>query len=121
LVFLHNRGFDACPINKSRHETTEFLQRVVKFDGGYNGYFYASVPSQTFSDVTHAVIVDTDLNIVHDPNPNQLALNLVPDDVIDIIVMHDMVIGKTGKLFTKEDWNNASEKERDLNTYNVNN
>jgi len=118
IGWLHKRGFHACPINKSRHGVEELI-KIAKFDGGYNGYLYASVPSQTFEDVNHAVIVDTDLNIVHDPNPNQRALNLSPEDVVSIIVLKDMVIGKTGKLYTMEEWDSITEEERDSNTYKV--
>lgn len=120
LQFMYKRGFDACYINRYRHESTEFLRKVAKFDGGVNGYLYATVPSQTFTDVHHAVIVDLDLNIIHDPNPNQLAMKLTPDDVTDFITMRDMVIGKTGKLFTIEEWDAASEEEKDLNTHKQN-
>lgn len=119
LKFLLNRGYDPCYINRREEYDTEFMKKIAKFDGGVNGYFYASVPSQTFSDVSHAVVVDSDLNIVHDPNPNQLALKLTPDDVNGIYTMNDMVIGKTGKLFKKVDWENASEEEREMNTYKV--
>jgi hypothetical protein len=116
--FLSSKGFDVCCINRRRdRDTTEFLKKVAKFDGGYKGYFHASVLSQTFPDVDHAVIIDVDLNIVHDPNPNQRALKLTPDDVESFITMHPMVIGKTGKLFTEEEWDNATEEEKDLNTW----
>ena len=33
--------------------------KCLKYDGGINGYFYASVPSQTFENGTHAVVVDS--------------------------------------------------------------
>jgi len=74
------------------------IEEVAKYDGGVGGYFYASVPSQTFDGVSHAVIVDTDLNIVHDPNPNQLALNLKPKDVIDIVVVGNWHINLEGNF-----------------------
>ena len=61
-----------------------------------------------------------DLNIVHDPNPNQLAMKLTPDDVINFTSMHDMIIGKTGKLFTIEEWDAASDEEKDANTHHAN-
>lgn len=80
------------------------INEVAKHDGGVGGYFYASVPSQTFEGVSHAVIVDTDLNIVHDPNPNQLALKLKPEDVIDIIVVGNWHIDLEGKIIN-ELWN----------------
>jgi hypothetical protein len=120
LGFLWDKGFDACYINRTKHhDTTEFLQRIAAFDGGYKGYFIASVPSQTFDGVDHSVIINTNLNIVHDPNPNQRALKLTPDDVKGFISMNPMVIGKTGKLFTKKDWERTSEEERNQNTWNT--
>ena len=118
MGWLYKKGFSPCSIYKSRRGTEE-LKNIAKFDGGYNGYFYASVPSQTFENITHAVVVDANLNIIHDPNPNQLALNLLPEDVVSIIVLKDMVIGKTGKLYTKEEWDLITENERDANTYNI--
>ena len=81
------------------------------------GFFYAIVPSQTFQDVFHAVVIDTDLNIVHDPNPNGSALKLTPDDVESFLSTREFIIGKTGKFFTQEEWDNTSEEEKGLNTY----
>jgi hypothetical protein len=122
MKFLFKYDYDCTYINRrgDQENETEFLKSVAKFDGGVNGYFYASVPSQTYEGVYHAVIVDTDLNIVHDPNPNQLALKLTADDVVGFYCMHSMVIGKTGKLFTKEEWDNTTEEERDANTHKHN-
>ncbi len=87
-----NRKFDDKKITKPT------IEEVAKYDGGVNGYFYASVPSQTFEGGSHAVIVDIDLNIVHDPNPNQLALKLKPEDVVDIIVVGDWMIDLNGNI-----------------------
>jgi hypothetical protein len=36
-----------------------------------DGYVIASVPSRTFKDVGHAVIMDLNGVVVHDPNPNK--------------------------------------------------
>lgn len=119
LQYMYRKGYDACYINRYRHDTTEFLQKIAHFDGGVNGYFYASVQSQTYDDVYHAVVIDMDLNIVHDPNPNQLAMKLTPDDVKNFIGMKDMIVGKTGKLFTIEEWDAASEEEKDANTHHA--
>lgn len=77
------------------------IEEVAKYDGGIGGYFYASVPSQTFKDISHAVVVDVDLNIVHDPNPNGLALKLKPQDIEGIITVCDWYIDFDGK-FVKE-------------------
>ena len=38
---------------------------------GIDGLFIASVPSKTFEGSTHAVVIDQDANVVHDPNPNE--------------------------------------------------
>jgi hypothetical protein len=117
--FFIERGYeDPCSIHKYRHGT-ERLRSIAKFDGGVNGFFYATVNSKLFEDRQHAVIVDTDLNVVHDPNPNEIYLSCTPEDVESILVLHDMVIGKTGKCFTGEEWRNASEEEREANTYRV--
>ena len=35
------------------------------------GYVIASVPSRTFKDVTHSVVVNLKGKVVHDPNPNK--------------------------------------------------
>jgi len=116
--YLRERWYCSTSIMKGKHDT-EMLKKIARFDNGVNGFLYASVPSQTFPNVTHAVVVDTDLNIVHDPNPNQKALLLKPEDVLGIVVMHDMRIGKTGKLFTIKEWEEASQEERDINTYKI--
>lgn len=120
--FFTDRGYEGLTrINKYRRDDgTDFLRRVARFDGGINGYLYASVPSQTFEGVGHAVVVDLDLNIVHDPNPNQLALKLTPDDVTDIQVNKKMIIGKTGRIFTEEEWGLLTEEEQDAETHKQN-
>lgn len=41
-----------------------------------NGYFDASVPSRTFPGKSHAVVIDCDGVVVHDPNPNKLWLGV---------------------------------------------
>jgi len=105
------------PIHRMRNDTLEKMIAIARFDGGVNGYFYATVPSQTYPDVFHAVIVDSELNIVHDPNPNQLAMKLNADDVVGILTVTDFIIGKTVKLFKQEEWDNATEEERRQNTH----
>jgi len=50
------------------------LDRLKEYEG-VNGLFYATVNSPTYnpngdlSGITHAVVVDKNFNIVHDPNP----------------------------------------------------
>ena len=33
LNYFWEKGYDACPISRTRHDTTEFLRKVAKFDG----------------------------------------------------------------------------------------
>ena len=116
--FMRGYGYDVCTIRRGkRNDATKFLCKIAKFDDGINGYLCASVLSQTFENTTHLVVTDLDLNIVHDPNPNQKAMSLTPDDIESILITKDMVIGKTDKLFTLEEWEKASAEERDLNTW----
>ncbi len=115
--FFNSIGsYDICSIYKDRHGT-EMLKKIALFDKGIDGFFYATVKSKLFEDVCHAVVVDINLNIIHDPNPNGIYLSCTPEDVESIMVVTDMIIGKTGKLFTKEDWDNTTEEERDNNTH----
>lgn len=93
--------FDRQPIEGKK--TVPSIEVVAKYDGGVNGYFYASVPSQTFEGGSHAVVVDIDLNIVHDPNPNQLALKLKPEDVKQIITLGTWTIDFDGNIIEDEE------------------
>ena len=86
-------------------DDTQTLLRVANFDNGVNGYFYGVVNSQTFEGITHAVIVDRYLNIIHDPNPNGKALFLRPDDVIGIYTMHPIRIDINGICYTPKHYN----------------
>lgn len=45
------------------------LDRLRKYPG-VKGIFMATVNSAVFPECTHAVLIDKDLNIVHDPNPS---------------------------------------------------
>ncbi len=105
MKFFHSQGYDFCYVNRREDEhildsgkSCPTIEEVAKFDGGINGYFYASVDSRTFEDTSHAVIVDINLNIVHDPNPNQLCLNLKPEDVKAIITVGNWHINLEGEF-----------------------
>jgi hypothetical protein len=82
--YFEYNGYSLTPFYKAE-TTSSFYLKALKHDGGINGYFYAVVPSQTFPEkmgITHAVVVDVNLNIVHDPNPNRKALKLKPEDIM---------------------------------------
>lgn len=98
MKFVNGLGYDYTIWTSSYRNGKEKLvlrnsiaetKAVLDADGGVDGYFYASVQSRTFDDVSHAVVIDKDMNIVHDPNPNQLALNLTEMDILDIMTMSD--------------------------------
>lgn len=78
------------------------LEEAAKYDGGVGGYFYGSVKSQTFEGGSHAVVVDINLNIVHDPNPNGFALKLKPEDVQGIITVRGWHVGSDGNFVDHE-------------------
>lgn len=58
-----------------------------------DGYFICSVPSATFKESSHAVLVDESGIVVHDPNPNKLwegvNLNDIPEEKGRRKIYHD--------------------------------
>ena len=79
-LYLESKGMDFSPIN-IRDARLEVILELLKHDGGVNGYFYAVVDSRTNEGVTHAVIIDSNCVVVHDPNPNQRCLGLTHEDI----------------------------------------
>ncbi|KAA0888741.1 hypothetical protein [Oryzomonas rubra] len=76
--FLHGIGYEylGCPSTPSkakRPDGTWVYTRAPELDpaDSINGYFYGVVPSKTFKDTTHAVVIDCNGLVVHDPNPNK--------------------------------------------------
>lgn len=63
----------------------------MKIDGGIDGYYYGVVESRTYKDVLHAVVVDSKLKVVHDPNPNQLCLGLEKENILQIYVKEESI------------------------------
>lgn len=49
-----------------------YYPESLTYENSIGGYFYASVPSKTYKGVRHAVVIDMNGVIVHDPNPNKL-------------------------------------------------
>ena len=88
VKFHKERGFKAGYIYKNTNPNiiTKTLLDITKNDEGINGYFYAVVKSKTFDNGLHAVVVDKNLNIIHDPNPNGKCLKLKPKDVVQVLI-----------------------------------
>ncbi len=71
----------------------------LKLHGDVNGFFYATVLSPKFFNwcdgfhKRHAVIIDFDMNIVHDPNPEYQSILRYPlSDVIDCNGIVDVML-----------------------------
>lgn len=64
---------------------------IMNIDGGINGYYYGVINSRTYDGVLHAVVVDSDLKVVHDPNPNQLCLGLEEENILQIYVKEESI------------------------------
>ena len=67
----------------------QVLLDALHFDGGINGFWLATVPSATFKGGTHSVIIDSNAQIVHDPNPNQKAMGYTYADILEIDTVKD--------------------------------
>ena len=65
-----------------------------------NGYVIASVPSKTFRDTGHSVVMNLKGLVVHDPNPNKLweKINVVKSGELQ----HWMMIGEIKKRKGKQ-------------------
>lgn len=100
--FYENKGYSYGILNPSSRVSKELIKKALNFDGGVNGYFYASVPSKLFKDGSHAVIIDSSLEVVHDPNPNNLWLGEKNVDILDVVITKDFYIDtdNTIKIFT---------------------
>ena len=66
---------DSCFEIKKFHKASIIRKSNLRKESGINGLFFASVLSPKYTKsilekhTTHAVIIDKDFNIVHDPNP----------------------------------------------------
>ena len=100
--FYKERGYILSCFNPN--ERIELTKQVLEHDGGINGYWYASVESINLGkDVWHAVIIDKDLNVVHDPNPNNYGHVYKPEDILSIDVCKDnWHIGLDGNLVIED-------------------
>lgn len=113
MNFMQEKGgYQVTCMNTQWGHGLKYYQKVLKKDGGVNGYFIASVVSCTLTDTKHAVVIDSDMNIVHDPNPNQRCLKLTYKDILDVDLYNDIMIGSSGKVYSKEEWETLSDDEK---------
>jgi len=71
--FLRSLGWDynGCGYPSYKNESSGVVPNQLNFEDSVDGYFYASVPSRTFENKTHSVIINQIGVVVHDPNPNK--------------------------------------------------
>ena len=65
-----------------------------------DGYVIASVPSKTFEEVGHSVVMNLEGIVVHDPNPNRLwqDINVVERDENSKMLLMNQSSGGSGSL-----------------------
>ena len=68
---------------------------VLKDSHSIDGYVIASVPSRTFDEVGHSVVMNLEGVVVHDPNPNKAWQDINVVESGDL--QHWMMIGKKGE------------------------
>ena len=87
--FYKERGYSLnCCFNP--REDIPRTKQVLEVDGGIDGYWYATVVSINLGpEITHAVIIDKNMSVVHDPNPNNFGHVYVPEDIISIDMCRD--------------------------------
>ena len=97
-----DRGYDLGCFSSMKD--INLIKDILEVDKGVNGYWLATVASVFHSGgVTHSVIIDKDLNVVHDPNPNNKGHVYKVKDIIaiDVCGKSDWYIDVDGKLIIK--------------------
>ena len=79
FYFMLSLGYDLTYVSSDLH-------RHISTNVGVDGLYIAAVKSQRFKSAYHAIIVDKELNCVHDPNPG----NKPPYEVVGL----DLVVSK---------------------------
>lgn len=91
--FWDKKGVKYYPLSITREEYgIEQMKHICHKDGGTSGFFLAMVNSLTHEGDMHAVIIDCDMNVVHDPNPNQLSMKLKDIDIIEVVIINETII-----------------------------
>ena len=101
--FYKDRGYRLSCFNP--RTCIKLTKQILKVDEGINGYWYATVPSINLGPgVTHAVVIDKNMKVVHDPNPNNYGHVYSPKDIISIDTCSDKwYLDVNKKLVIKED------------------
>lgn len=99
--FFKDRGYKICSF---RPREPEIMKVIMEHDGGVNGYWDATVASIFFgAGSTHAVVIDKNLNVVHDPNPNNFGHVYKREDILSIeMVKSDWYMDVDGKFVVED-------------------
>lgn len=100
---IHNKRYqylitpkDYCFRQVKFHRPSQITKKALYNEAGVNGLFFASVLSPKYftwengaHHTTHAVVIDKDYNILHDPNPEYS--NLIQYPLADIIGFNGII------------------------------
>lgn len=90
--FLRALGYEFYGTGWIKSEERPF-GHILSESSHINGYVIASVPSKTFENVGHSVVMNLNGLVIHDPNPNKLWQNI---NVLESKELQNwMMIGKT--------------------------
>lgn len=93
MRFMESRGYEYTTyIWTHRFPSLDQFKNILRYDGGIDGFFYAIIDSLTLEDSQHAVIINTDMQVVHDPNPNGRALGLAPEMIKAVLTVSNFYI-----------------------------
>lgn len=94
---------DQCFNVEKWHRRSVITKKCLHREKGINGFFYASVLSPKYFNfyngqtTTHAVIIDRDFNVVHDPNPENEKILKYPlttllgyNGIIDVFLINSI-------------------------------
>lgn len=88
----HGVSINFVKVSDNRNKTKKLLRRGIPIDGA----FLACVPDSCFKDRTHAVLIDRDGYVIHDPNPNQNWLGVNVRETCDLKYFYDNQVVNDG-------------------------
>ena len=98
------KWFDDIGYEWTVHSTPEEKDKAyedLKSQYAIKGCFYASVPSKNFKNTTHAVIINRDGIVVHDPHPEQAWVDIDVVDSGDLNYWYLIDLKEEGKLYDR--------------------
>ena len=93
--WVESFGFDYVGV-MAPAETVEQSKKDLSSLYAVGGFFYASVPSKNYKGISHAVIIDRNGLVVHDPHPQKAweGINVVESGDIDYWYLFEPMVTK---------------------------